>query len=135
MFHTLRLEEFILLKWSNHPKQSTNLMGYLSNYPWHFFTEWEHKIFKCIWNHKRPWIDKTILRKKNKSEAESSKLKITLQSSSSQNNIVLATHTHTHKTFRSKGQNREPRNKPSHYGQLIFNKEGKNIQWRKKSLQ
>ena len=30
--------------------------------------------------------------------------------------------------------NREPRNKPTIYSQLIFNKGGKNIQWRKDSL-
>ena len=32
-------------------------------------------------------------------------------------------------------QHREPRNKPTHtYGQLIFNKGGKTIQWEKDSL-
>ena len=31
-------------------------------------------------------------------------------------------------------QNREPRNKPTQLGQLIFNKGGKTIQWRKDSL-
>ena len=31
-------------------------------------------------------------------------------------------------------QNREPRNKPRYYGQLIFDKGGKNIKWEKDSL-
>ena len=31
-------------------------------------------------------------------------------------------------------QNREPRNQPTNYGQLIYDKEGKNIQWSKDSL-
>ena len=30
-------------------------------------------------------------------------------------------------------QEREPRNKPHTYGQIIYDKEDKNIQWRKKS--
>ena len=35
---------------------------------------------------------------------------------------------------RSMEQDRKPRDKPCTYGHLIFDKEGKNIQWRKDSL-
>ena len=34
--HALGLEELILLKWPYYPKQSTDLMWSLSNYPWLF---------------------------------------------------------------------------------------------------
>ena len=43
--------------------------------------------------------------------------------------IVIKTVWYFHKN-RSIEQNRELRNKPMHYGQLIYNKGGKNIQWR-----
>ena len=49
---------------------------------------------------------------------------------------VFETAWHCHKTryLKQMEQNREPRNKPITYGQLTYNKEGKNIQWRKDSF-
>ena len=54
-----------------------------------------------------------------------------LQSYINQDKVVLVKKTE----YRPMEQNIEPRNKPytDTYGQLIFNKEGKNIKWEKVS--
>ena len=80
----LGLEEIILLKWSYYPKQSINLMWSLSNYQ-----ELGQVILKFRWNHKRPRIDKAILRKNEKARGIKN-LQTILHSYSNQNNMVLA---------------------------------------------
>ena len=60
------LEELILLKWIYYPRQSTDLMQSLSKHQWHFFFHKTRMILEFVWKHKRPWIAKGNLRKKNK---------------------------------------------------------------------
>ena len=67
---------------------------------------------KRSWKNQSPWIQ-TIL-----------------QSYSNQHSMVLA----QKQKYRSMKQDRKPRDKPTTYGHLIFDKRGKNIQWRKDSL-
>ena len=59
------------------------------------------------------------------------RLQAILQSCNHQDSMVLA----QKQTLRSMEQNREPRNGPITYGQLLFDKAGKNIQWNKESFQ
>ena len=101
------------------------------NIPMTFFTEIEQINLKFILNHKRPWIPKAILRKKNKVvDIMLPDFKLYYKSYSNQNSMVLP----QKQTHRSMKQIESPEVYPHTYGQLIYNKWGKNIQWRKDSL-
>ena len=59
--YVLGVEELILLNWPYYPKQYTNIMQSLSNYPWHFPQNFRKKfhrileqiILKLIWKQKK----------------------------------------------------------------------------------
>ena len=96
-----------------------------------FFTELEQKISQFVWKHKRPRIARAILRKKNGAGGiRLPDFRLILQSYSNQDSMVLA----QKQKYTSVEQDRKPRDKPSTYAHLIFDKGGKNIQWRKDSL-
>ena len=99
--------------------------------PMAFFTELGQKISQCMWKHRRPWLAKAVLRKKNGARGINLP-DFRLYYKATVIKTVWSWHKNRNIDQRSKTEN--PEIKPRTYEYLIFYKGGKNIQWGKDSL-
>ena len=96
-----------------------------------FFVELEQKISQFIWKHKRPQITKSVLKKKNRTGGINlPDFRLYYNTYSHRDSTVLA----QRQKYRSLSKTESPEINPYTYGNLIFDKGGKNIQWGKDSL-
>ena len=125
IYHDLGLEESILSKCLYYPRKSMDLMQSLSNYH-SIFHRTRTTSFKMCLETKRTLYSQRKTEKEKWSWRNQVFWFQTIQSYSHQNSILIQ-----NQKYRSMEQERKLRNKcVQTWGQLIYDKGGKNIQWR-----
>ena len=110
------------------PKQSTDSIHFLTKFQWLFHRNGIGNP-KFVWNHKRPWTAKAILRKKNKTrDIILPVFKLYRFQTISYIPYIHHTIKQSKQAHWSTEQNWEPRNKFMHTPSLIYDNRAKNTQ-------